>query len=73
MFIEEKMKIRVTDENNAIFTGTVYKIDIVYEKNEKPHALLFVSQDKKYISQEGDFGCAALWADKIQSIEVLEE
>jgi hypothetical protein len=33
--------------------------------------LLFLSQDKRYIEQDGEFGCASLWVEKIKKIEVL--
>lgn len=74
MFIEEKMKIRATDDDNKTYTGSVYKIVIqpCKDDNNRPHALLFISQDKNYIEQDGDFGCASLWVDKLKSIEVLD-
>lgn len=75
MFIEEKMKIRATDDDNKTYTGSVYRIVIqpCKDDNNRPHALLFVSQDKNYIKQDGDFGCASLWVDKLKAIEVLEK
>ncbi len=73
MFIEEKMKIRVIDDDNKTYTGSVYRIVIqsCEDDNNRPHAVLFISQDKQYIEQEGEFGCASLWVDKLKSIEVL--
>lgn len=75
MFIKEKMKIRATDYDNKTYTGSVYRIviQLCKDDNNRPHALLFVSQDKNYIKQDGDFGCASLWVDKLKSIEVLEK
>lgn len=71
MFIEEKMKVKVTNEDDSIYTGTVYKIVIQNQnENDKPHALVFITQDKEYRKQEGDFGCIALWIDKVKKIEV---
>ena len=75
MFIEEKMKIRVTDDYENSYTGSVYKIVIqsCEDDNNRPHAILFISQDKKYIEQEGEFGCASLWVDKLKSIEIVHD
>lgn len=68
------MKIKATDDENKTYTGSVYRIVIqpCEDDNNRPHALLFVSQDKKYIEQDGDFGCASLWVDKLKSIELLQ-
>lgn len=73
MFIEEKMKIKVIADDEKTYTGTVYKIviQLCKDDNNRPHALLFLSQDKQYITQEGEFGCVSLWVDKIKSIECL--
>ena len=73
MFIEEKMKIRAIDDDNKTYTGSVYRIVIqpCEDDNNRPHALLFISQDKKYITQDGEFGCASLWVDRLKSVEIL--
>lgn len=73
MFIEEKMKIRAITDDDKSYTGSVYRIVIqtCKDDNNRPHAVLFISQDKKYIEQEGEFGCASLWVDKIKSVDVL--
>ncbi len=73
MFIEEKMKIRAIDDNDKTYTGSVYRIVIqpCKDDNNSPHALLFISQDKKYIKQDGEFGCASLWVDRLKSVEIL--
>ena len=73
MFIDENMLMRVTDNYNKTYTGKIYKTDIVLceDDNNNPHALLFLSQDKRYIEQDGEFGCASLWVEKIKKIEVL--
>ena len=70
MFFEEKMNVCATDNNGKTYSGNVYKIVIQPDENDnnRPHALLFISQDKEYIKQEGEFGCAALWVNKIKSI-----
>lgn len=74
MFIEEGMLIKATHDDGKSFTGTVYKIVVQPSKddNNRPHALIFISQDKRFIEQEGEFGCASEWVDKLQSIKVLE-
>lgn len=67
------MKIRAIGDDNKTYTGSVYRIVIqsCEDDNNRPHAVLFISQDKQYIEQEGEFGCASLWVDKLKSIEVL--
>lgn len=67
------MLIKATDEKNTTFTGTVYKIVIQLCENDdnRPHALLFISQDKRYVNQDGEFGCVSLWIDRLKSIEIL--
>ncbi len=73
MFIEEKMKIKAITDDNENYTGSVYRIVIqpCKDDNNRPHALLFISQDKAYMEQEGEFGCVSLWVDKLKTIEVL--
>ncbi len=73
MFIQEKMHIKAVDINDNSFTGYVYKIvvQLCDDDNNKPHALIFLSQDRNYIETEGDFGCVSLWVDKLKSIEVF--
>lgn len=73
MFIEEKMKVCAIDNDGKTYSGTVYKIVIQPDENDnnRPHALIFISQDKEYIKQEGVFGCAALWVNKLNSINII--
>lgn len=75
MFIEEEMLIKATHDDGKTFTGTVYKIVVqpCEDDNNRPHALIFISQDKRFIKQEGEFGCVSEWVDKLKSIEVLEK
>jgi len=73
MFIEKKMKVCATYYDGKTYTGSVYKIVIQPDSDDsnRPHALLFISQDKNYIEQDGEFGCIALWVEKIIRIDVL--
>lgn len=75
MFIEEKMLIKATHDDGTTFTGKVYKIVIqpCKDDNNRPHAMIFISQDKQFIEQEGEFGCVSEWVDKLKSIEILEK
>ncbi len=75
MFIEEGMLIKATHDDGKTFTGTVYKIVVqpCKDDNNRPHALIFISQDKRFIEQEGEFGCVSEWVEKLKSIEVLEK
>lgn len=67
------MKVCATDNDGKTYSGNVYKIVIQPDdkNNNRPHALLFISQDKNYIEQDGEFGCIALWVEKINRIDVL--
>lgn len=67
------MKIRAIADDNKTYTGFVYRIVIqpCEDDYNRPHALLFVSQNKDYIEQDGEFGCASPWVDKLKTIEVL--
>lgn len=74
MFIEEGMLIKATHDDGKTFTGTVYKIVVqpCKDDNNRPHAMIFISQDKRFIEQEGEFVCVSEWVDKLQSIKELE-
>ena len=65
--------MKVTYCDNTTYMGRVYKttIQLCKDDNDRPHALVFISQDKRYIKQEGEFGCVSLWVDKIKSLEIL--
>lgn len=73
MFIENDTLVKATYFDKTTYTGKVYKIvvQMCEDDNNRPHALLFISQDKKYIEQDGEFGCVSLWVDKLKSIEVI--
>lgn len=73
MFIKENMLIKATCDDETTYTGNVYKIviQLCQDDGNRPHALLFISQDKRYIEQDGEFGCASVWVDKIKTIEFL--
>ena len=75
MFIAEGMLIKATHDDGKTFTGTVYKIVVqpCKDDNNRPHALIFISQDKRFIEQEGEFGCVSEWVDKLKSIEILKK
>lgn len=73
MFIEENMKICAIDNNGRSYSGIVYKIVIqpCEDDNNRPHALLFVSQESRSEESKDEFGCIALWVDKLQRIDIL--
>jgi len=75
MFFEENQLVKATDFNNQSYTGTIYKMAIqnCTDDNNKPHAIVFISQDKRFLDVEGDFGCVSLWVDKLKSLELLSE
>ncbi len=75
MFIEENMRVCAVVNNGSTYSGTVYKIVIqsCEDDDYRPHALVFISQDKDRIEQEGEFGCVALWTHNIKQITVLNE
>ena len=67
------MLIKATCNDETTYTGSIYKIviQLCENDNNKPHALLFISQDKSYVEQDGEFGCASIWVDNLKSIEIL--
>lgn len=73
MFIENGTLVRAVCDDNTTYTGTVYKttIQLCKDDNNRPHALVFISQDKRFIKQEGDFGCASLWVDKLKELKPM--
>ena len=73
MFIENGTLVRAVDCDDKTYTGTIYETtrQLCGDDNNRPHALLFISQDKRFIEQDGEFGCASLWVEKIKKIEIL--
>lgn len=73
MFIEEKMKVCAIADDGKTYSGFIYKIVIqpCEDDDNRPHTLLFISQEKDYIKQDGEFGCIALWVDKLKHIDIL--
>ena len=73
MLFKENQLVKATDSNNQTYTGTIYKMAIqnCEDDSNKPHALVFISQDKRFLETEGDFGCVSLWVDKLKSLELL--
>lgn len=73
MFIKNGRLVKVTYCDGTTYTGTVYKtaVQLCVDDDSRPYALVFISQNKCYAEKEGDFGCAALWLDKIKSLELL--
>ncbi len=73
MFIEEKMKVCAITDDDKTYKGIVYRIVIqpCEDDNNRPHALIFISQEKDCIEQDEEFGCIALWVDKLKTITVL--
>jgi len=49
MFIEKGTLVKVTYCDNTTYTGRVYKttIQLCKDDNDRPHALVFISQDKR--------------------------
>ena len=73
MFIEENMRVCAVVNNGSTYSGTVYKIVIqsCEDDDYRPHALLFISQDKSRIEQEGEFGCVSIYTDNLKRIDIL--
>lgn len=73
MFIEEKMKVCAITDDDKIYKGIVYRIVIqpCEDDNNRPHTLMFISQEKDSIEQGEEFGCIGLWVDKLKAIDVL--
>ena len=74
MFIDTNILVKITCKDNVSYTGTVYKIVLQPSADnfEKFYTLLFISQDKRFVGQEGEFGCASVWLNNIKHIDVLQ-
>lgn len=71
MFIKEKDKIKAVTKDGKTFSGDVYKIVIDNNtENNEISTIIFISQDKCYIAQEGDFGCVTLDVKDITHIQI---
>ena len=75
MFIEEKMKVCAVTNDGSTYSGIICKIVIqpCEDDDYRPHALVFISQEKDNIGQDDEFGCIALWVDKLKRIDVMTE
>ena len=73
MFIEEKMNVCAIANDGTTYEGIVYKIVIqpCKDDNYRPHTLLFISQNEDCFEQNSEFGCIALWVDKLKRIDIL--
>lgn len=73
MFIEQNMNVRAITDDNITYEGNVYRIVVqpCEDDNDRPHALIFISQDKESNNQDTEYGCIALWVDKLKSISVI--
>ena len=73
MFFEKGNKVTAIDNDGKSYTGNIFAIVIQNcdDDENRPHALLFISQDRRFIDKEGDFGCISLWVDKLSSLTLL--
>ena len=73
MFLEPGMFIKVTNTDDSVITGTIYRytVQLCEDDNNRPHAAMFLTQDERFIEEEGSYGCVALWVEKIKQIEIL--
>ena len=73
MFFEKEMMVQAVNCDDKKYTGTIYDITIQNCENDsnKPHALIFISQNNQFIEQEGEFGCVSLWVDKLKSLKKI--
>lgn len=73
MFIEENMKVCAVTDDNSTYEGSVYRIVVqpCEDDNNRPHALIFISQDREHNNQDTEYGCIALWVDKLISLSVI--
>lgn len=75
MFIEKGMKIRAITKHGLSYTGTIMDLAIqpCEDDHNRPHALLIITQDYKYVEIEGEFEHVTLWVEKLEQIEVYNE
>lgn len=73
MFIEVGRSVKAVCNDGTTYTGKLYAlvIQLCEDDKNRPHALAFISQDKRFIDTEGDFGQASVWVDKLKSLEVM--
>lgn len=74
MTVERGQLVRVKAIDGNTYTGTIYQIVIEQceDDDNKPHAMIFISQDRRFINSEGEFGHVSLWLEAIESIRKLE-
>ncbi len=75
MLFEEKQNVKVTYFDGSSYSGKIYKlaVQICEDDHNNPHTLMFISQDMRFADKEGEFGCAALWVDKIKTIQPIPQ
>ena len=71
MYICKGAKIRVLTDENRRFTGELKQTELWADENGID-IVLFLSQDRKYIEQEGEFGHVALNGQCISSLYILQ-
>ena len=73
MFFEEGMTVCAITDDDKTYKGIVYRIVIqpCEDDHNRPHALIFISQEKEDKGQNEEFGCIALWVDKLKQIDVV--
>ena len=73
--IEEGTLVHAVLGNGTAVTGTVSKIVLLpcEQDDNRLHTLLFITQDKRYIKQEGKIGLVSEWFDNLKSLEMIEE
>lgn len=74
MTVERGQLVRVKAIDGNTYTGTIYQIVIEQceDDDNKPHAMIHISQDRRFINSEGEFGHVSLWLEAIESIRKLE-
>ena len=74
MFVTQGTLVRLTLKNDITYTGYVFSIvvQLCAEDNNKPHSVIFISQDNLFVEDEGEFDCASVFIENVQKIEILD-
>ena len=73
--IEEGTLVHAVMGEGTAVTGTVSKIVLLSREDDdnRLHTLVFITQQRRYVKQEGKLGLVSEWFDQMQSLEMLED
>lgn len=65
--------VRITLRNGSTYTGYIYSIDLAVDESRslKPYCKISITQDYRFVKQEGKFDSITISINKIQTIKVV--